>query len=167
MSDGKQGICGTCGFLGVRPARFFAVHRPPGFYEVELEERASPGMAFWRTEIRAAGTPIELELACYRAAANLIREIENAMPAFGLDREKAALQILAKPRACQSWGEYQPGLDPQRHLEEMKYLEVDAIREKTKRDSDHALRWLTGLAVAVALFVGLMQPSCRCDLRTP
>ena len=161
MPEEKQGICETCGFLGTRPARRYAVHRPPGFYEVELDERASPRMAFWLSGINVKGAPIELELACYRAAANLIREIEMAMPAHGLDREKAARQVLAKPRACQRWGEYQPGLDPSGHLAEMKYLEIDALREKNKKDSDRAMRRLTWraacLAVGAALLVGFMQ----------
>lgn len=168
MLDEKQGICETCGFLGKRPARKYRVQRAPGFFEVEQDERASPGMVFWpgRRDESAGSVsePVDFEFACRRGAANLIQEIDLRVPLLlllGNAFEEAARQVLAKPRACKFWGEYQPSLDPQRHLEEMKYLEVDAIREKTKKDSDRAMRRLTWrtalLAVIAALLVGFMQ----------
>jgi hypothetical protein len=105
------------------------VQRVPGFFEVDQDERASPGMAFWLTPTGDQGRHVDSELACYRAAFNLVRETEMAMPALLFNREEAARQVLAKPRECNRWGEYQPGLDPHGHLMELKFIELEESRK--------------------------------------
>jgi len=103
---------------------------------------------------------------CYRQI-HIMREINEAaaqeFPAYPEQRtaewrvkeNAAAVNVLGRDRQCALWYQYQPGDNPERHLDEYRMLELETQREKFEARISQAnqktQRWAIGIAAFQAI----------------
>ena len=125
----SKGRCVTCGF--------FAKHAAPGYFEVELYERAE-GRVF---EHVADGLEVVVTAPiCFRLAFPLGQEVIEERQLGGRTKEEAAQKVLFKDRACPLWFQYQPGLSPQSHLGGLAMQEMEQRQYKFEEDMEERRR---------------------------
>lgn len=131
--DTTPGHCLSCGFLGKRAAtRTQGQRARAGVLEVEWDERArpDPNISFPHPLGNAAEFP---EFVCLRQAASLPDEITaEADKGSRVPGERIAA-VFARPRGCQKWWQYVPGLDPKEHLMERRLRELEDDRKDFQR----------------------------------
>jgi len=165
----NEGQCGTCGFLSKRTVPDGAYRSRPhmGFHEVEQIERQNPAVTFpfvpGETNAWQRG-----EFACFRHAADLPREMREAMASEQLDEQGAAHKILWKDRSCAQWCEYEPGISPTGHFMDLKARRLEQDRQEFQRNmhnlevrqharEQRAERRLTKAAIILGAMIGIAQ----------
>ena len=127
--DEDKVTCFTCGFLAKRPVISHGYSRES--HEVFHGERERPARALWdhTTQFPYGGPEPgpDFDLYCYRGAAALDIEMGGHRD-IQVNREKAVYDVIRKPRVCEGWFGYLPGLDPKEHL-----LELRRQQEETRQ----------------------------------
>jgi hypothetical protein len=138
-----------------------------GYHEVEGPVRDNPRA----TERFIPGEANALqpgEFGCFAAAANLPREITDLVAMRGVAPDEAAREVVSLQRACPRWTQYIPGLDPRHHYLELsaKALEEDrrafyqkmaSLEQQQATRADTQNRYLTKVAIRVAIVIGAIQ----------
>ena len=121
-----RGRCVSCGFLAKRVMPTGS--STPMFYEFD-EVGRQLGKGFIEEPWHSPETKIVTVPACIRGAANLLGEC-GAEHASGADLDDSTKRVINRDRNCPKWYPYTPGLDPVRHLEEFRRLEIEQRREE-------------------------------------
>lgn len=123
------GRCIGCGFLSKRVSSQGEFRPHEGFFEYRPEERskAQHKFQFSPGETNAVH---QGELACYRRAADLPREISEFARLKGLDQFDAAPEVLSIDRHCLEWCMYEPGIDPAGHHQEQRAAALERDRRQ-------------------------------------
>ena len=113
------GRCVNCGFLGKLRRQIDA---ETIVYEATRYNRENG--ALWRYSGWPNPRDISTQINCFRNAANLQKELVDALTMAGQqDREaenKHTLAIIGETRKCKSWYQWTEYSSPKEHLEEMK-----------------------------------------------
>jgi len=125
-----QGCCFSCGFL--------AKHAAPGYFEVELYERAD-GQVF---EHAVDGSKrVNTSPVCFRNVFALGQKVTEEQQQPGVKtKEEAARMVLFKDRACPQWFQYQPGLSPHQHLGGLAMQQMEQRQYKFQEDMEQRRR---------------------------
>ena len=159
-----QGCCRTCGFLSRRAKTLAQTGWRPhsGFHETENADRDHPERYFdfvpGETNALQKG-----ELVCFRRAADLPHEMEEASAAGA-----SAAEVVWRDRRCVRWIAYEPGISPRDHLAELKTRDLEEGRREFQRSMTRheerqaarerrADRRLTKAAIWLGSIVGLAQ----------
>jgi hypothetical protein len=149
--------CADCGFLAVRAMLVNRKRVHSGCHEVEQFQRDSPAavLDFVPGDTNAWQ---QGELVCFRHAADLPRERVEIAVTQKISEDQAIRAAIWNPRSCDKWDQYEPGIDPPRHL-------ADSV---TRAQADQAGRlakiaiWLTviiGVPAMIAAFLAITNDS--------
>src|SRR5271166_3898639 len=125
--------CVDCGYLSRRAKMLNGGWRAhEGYYEADTVFRKNPSEAFDFVpgETNAA---IKGEIACYRQAANLAREISAVLEAKRISAVDPAQEVINRSRQCARFFIYEPGVDPPGHFIEEKAAALEDDRKRFER----------------------------------
>ena len=125
------GRCVNCGFLGKLRSQIDA---ETFVYEATRYNRETG--TFYRYSGHPEPRDISTQITCFRNAANLQKELVDALAMDG-QRDRNAeneptLTLIKKPRKCKSWYLWTEHRSPKEHFEEFKMQQL----EKERREFD-------------------------------
>jgi F0F1-type ATP synthase assembly protein I len=129
--QGERGKCRTCGFCSKRVSVQDGSRSAPVYLQISSVERWERDVDLLPGMVTNAGqvlgfAPVYVQLACFRG----IAELHEGNQAEELDRD----------RNCPYWYPYMPGFNPQRHLEDLRMQELEALRAQTEAAREHDRR---------------------------